>query len=535
MTDPDVASILLVDDQPAKLLTYQVILAKLDVRLVTAGSAREALDRLLKGDFAVVLIDVCMPELDGFELAALIREHPRFRSTAVIFVSGVHLSDMDRIKGYSLGAMDYMPVPVIPEILCAKVKAFVDLYRTTRQLERLNAELEQRVALRTAELQETGKRKDEFLAVLAHELRNPLAAIRTASQVIALPDLDEEHRTTSAAVIQRQVTQLVRLIDDLVDMSRIGRGVISLQRERVDIPSMIAQAVESSRPVLDGRSHTLTVDVPVDIPAVHGDTTRLAQVVSNVLANAAKFTGPGGVIALRVTSDNGNVVIRVTDTGIGIEPEMLSRIFDLFTQVRHSPDDHAAGLGIGLALVRQIVEMHEGQVSAASEGPNTGTEITISLPALKEVDMLRATDRPFNERSGRVPAPCRIMIVDDNVDAGYVLALLLRGLGHEVESVEGGFAALERGPDFHPRIVLLDLGMPGLDGFETARRIREEPWGRSLSLVAVTGWGQARDRIRTRDAGFDAHLVKPVCVADLLAVLHDLTTPATGSRLLRVH
>ena len=529
MIDDDVASVLLVDDQPAKLLTYQVILGKLDVRLVTAGSAREALDRLLKGDFAVVLIDVCMPELDGFELAALIREHPRFRSTAVIFVSGVHLSDMDRIRGYSLGAMDYVPVPVIPEILCAKVKAFVDLYRTTRQLERLNAELEQRVALRTAELEETGRRKDEFLAVLAHELRNPLAAIRTAAQVITLPDIDAQHRATAGEVIQRQVTQLVRLIDDLVDMSRIGRGVIGLQRGRVDIQTMIAQAVESSRPLIDGRGHTLTVDVPHNCPAVYGDAARLSQVVGNLLANAAKFTERGGQVTLRVVSENGNVVIRVKDSGIGIEPEMLSSIFDLFTQVRHSPDDHAAGLGIGLALVRQIVEMHDGHVSAFSDGPGTGTEILVRIPALREVDMLRASDSAPIERSGRLPAPCRILIVDDNVDAAYVLTLLLRGLGHEVEAVEGGFAALERGPEFHPRVVLLDLGMPGLDGFETARRIRQQAWGRSLSLVAVTGWGQSRDRLRTRDAGFDAHLVKPVCVADLLSVLHDLTTPGSSS------
>src|SRR5688500_1575294 len=399
MMDDDVASVLLVDDQPAKLLTYQVILGKLDVRLVTAGSAREALDRLLKGDFAVVLIDVCMPELDGFELAALIREHPRFRSTAVIFVSGVHLSDMDRIRGYSLGAMDYVPVPVIPEILCAKVKAFVDLYRTTRQLERLNAELEQRVALRTAELEEAGKRKDEFLAVLAHELRNPLAAIRTAAQVIALPDIDEKNRATAGEVIQRLVTHSARLIDDLVDMSRIGRGVIGLQRGRVDMQTMIAQAVESSRPLIDGRSHTLTVDVPHNCPAVYGDAARLSQVVGNLLANAAKFTGHGGQVTLRVTAENGNVVVRVKDTGIGIEPEMLSRIFELFTQVSHSPDDHAAGLGIGLALVRQIVEMHDGHVSASSDGPGTGTEVTVIIPALREVDMLRASDTATIDRS----------------------------------------------------------------------------------------------------------------------------------------
>lgn len=531
MIDQDSASVLLVDDQPAKLLTYQVILSKLDVRLVTAGSAHEALERLLKGDYAVVLIDVCMPELDGFELAALIREHPRFRSTAVIFVSGVHLSDMDRIRGYALGAMDYVPVPVIPEILCAKVKAFVDLYRTTRQLERLNAELEQRVAQRTAELEEAGRRKDEFLAVLAHELRNPLAAIRSASQVIALPDIDARHRENASGVIQRQVTQLVRLIDDLVDMSRIGRGVISLQRGRVDVQTMIAQAVESSRPLMDARSHTLTVAIQPEIPSVLGDAARLSQVVGNLLTNAAKFTDPGGRISLRVHEEAGSVVISVRDTGIGIEPAMLSRIFDLFTQVGHSTDDHAAGLGIGLALVRRIVEMHDGQVSASSDGPGTGTELVVRLPALREVDMLAAGVPYTNDRPGRMPPPSRILIVDDNVDASYVLSLLLRGLGHDVETVDGGLAALERGAEFNPRIVLLDLGMPGLDGFETARRIRLEPWGQTLSLVAVTGWGQLRDRHRTREAGFDAHLVKPVNVSDLLTVLHDLTVGGSASPL----
>jgi CheY-like chemotaxis protein len=229
-------------------------------------------------------------------------------------------------------------------------------------------------------------------------------------------------------------------------------------------------------------------------------------------------------------------VIRVRDTGIGIEPEMLSSIFELFTQVRHSPDDHAAGLGIGLALVRQIVDMHDGHVSASSEGPGTGTEVTVRLPALREVDVLRESDAASTDRTSRLPPPCRILIVDDNVDAAYVLTLLLRGLGHDVEAVDGGAAALERGPEFHPRVVLLDLGMPGLDGFETARRIRQQDWGRSLSLVAVTGWGQSKDRLRTRDAGFDAHLVKPVCVADLLNVLHDLTTPGgSASASQRLH
>jgi signal transduction histidine kinase/ActR/RegA family two-component response regulator len=471
---------------------------------------------------------VCMPELDGFERAAKIREHPRFRTTAIIFVSGVHLSDLDRIRGYSLGAMDYVPVPVIPEILRAKVKAFVDLHRTTRELERLNAELEERVAQRTSELQEASQRKDEFLAVLAHELRNPLAAIRTASQVITLTDLDPAQRAKAGAVIQRQVTHLVRLIDDLVDMSRIGRGVISLQRTRVDMRAMIAQAVESSRSLIDARNHTLIVHMPDTCPDVYGDVARLSQVVGNLLTNAAKFTEPGGEITLRLEQDGAHVVIRVADTGIGIEPAMLSRVFDLFTQIERPSDQHTAGLGIGLALVRRIVEMHEGEVTAHSAGPGTGTELVVRLPVASEA--AGTTPGIGAGTPARAPMPCRILIVDDNQDAAYVLALLLRDVGHEVEVVDSGTAALQRGPTFLPRIVLLDLGMPGLDGFATARRIREEPWGRKVSLVAVTGWGQPGDRRRTREAGFDAHLVKPVGDAELQAALHDLTQPRAGSR-----
>lgn len=515
------ASVLLVDDQPAKLLTYQVILSQLDVRLVTASSAREALENLLKGDFAVVLIDVCMPELDGFELAALIREHPRFRTTAIIFVSGVHLSDMDRIRGYELGAMDYVPVPVIPEILRAKVKAFVDLHRTTRQLERLNAELEERVATRTAELQLASERKDEFLAVLAHELRNPLAAIHTASQVIDVPNMDNAQRTKVGAVIQRQVTHLVRLIDDLIDMSRISRGVIGLRRERVGISPIVEQAVESTRPALDARGHRLSVNIPEHCPDVFGDGARLAQVIGNLLTNAAKFTPPGGDITLRVTHEDDAVVIRVIDTGIGVDPAKLTYIFELFTQTEQ-PDGHSAsGLGIGLALVRRIVEMHDGQVSAHSQGAGTGTEVVVRLPALPALVQDPTPMEPAVEPV-RGPAGTRILVVDDNTDAAFVLALMLRHAGHTVEIAGNGEQALRTGPAFDPRVVLLDLGMPGMDGFETARRIRQQRWGQGVVLVAVTGWGLPDDRRRTQAAGFNAHMVKPVNDDELLRVIDEL-------------
>jgi signal transduction histidine kinase len=505
----DDVSILLVDDQPAKLLTYRSILQGIDATLVSAGSAREALEHLLRTDFAVLLIDVIMPELDGFELAAMMREHPRFRKTAIIFVSGIALTELDRLKGYEYGAVDYVSVPVVPEILRAKVGVFVDLHRKTRQLERLNRDLELRVAERTAELQEASRRKDEFLAMLAHELRNPLAAIRLAAQLIGLPDVPAPQRGKSVAVIQRQVEHLVRLIDDLVDVSRITRGLIGLRREILDVPSLVAQAAEATRPTLEARHHTFTTALTDEPLPVEGDTARLAQVLANVLSNAAKFTEPGGRVHLDVRREGAHARIQVTDTGVGIAPDLLPHIFELFTRFDKPVDRSASGLGIGLALVRRLVEMHGGTVVAESEGAGQGTVITVRLPLLAPEKL------PPPEIAGdaaEIPQfpPCRILVVDDNEDAAETLAVMLRVSGHDVRTAHDGQQALDVAPGFAPHVVMLDLGMPNLDGYETAARIRASPWGQHLPLLALTGWGQPRDRQRTFEAGFTAHLVKPV-------------------------
>jgi signal transduction histidine kinase len=509
------ANVLLVDDQPAKLLSYGAILQGMDVTLVTASSGREALDQLLRRDFAVVLIDVCMPELDGFELASMIREHPRFRKTAIIFVSGVHLSDFDRIKGYEHGAVDYVPVPVVPEILRAKVTVFLDLYRKTRQLERLNQELERRVQERTAELQDAGRRKDEFLAMLAHELRNPLAAIRLAAQLVGLPDLPADNMKGSIAVIQRQVEHLVRLIDDLVDVSRITRGLISLRREPTDLGGVVAQAIETVRPLVDSRNHTLVADVQASGIMIDGDSARLSQVIGNILSNAAKFTDPGGRIELAVARDGQQAVIRVLDNGRGIPGEMLPQIFDLFTHCEQPLDRAVGGLGIGLAIVRQLVEMHGGTVRAASDGPGCGTEIVVRLPMMFAMTPTALPART-PEASTQLESARRILVVDDNRDAAEALSLLLQLRGHDVKTAEDGFEALRIAPDFGPEIVILDLGMPKLNGYETAAHIRKEPWGRDLPLIALTGWGQPKDRQRTVEAGFNEHLVKPVGQQELI-------------------
>jgi signal transduction histidine kinase/ActR/RegA family two-component response regulator len=528
----DRVNILLVDDQPSKLLTYETILQDLGENLLKVGSATEALDCLLKNEIAVVLVDVCMPDLDGYELAAMIRQHPRFQQTSIIFISAVLMTDLDHLRGYESGGVDYVPVPVVPEILRAKVSVFADLYRKTRALAQLNSELEQRVAERTAALEattavlrEADRRKDEFLAMLAHELRNPLAPIRTAVQLMRLRELNATERARARDIIERQVEHLVTLIDDLFDVSRITRGMIRLQREPVLIPAVVARSVEIVRPTIDTHKHELTLDLCDELLTVEGDKTRLVQVVSNILHNAAKFTEPGGRITLRVRREGASAVIRIIDTGIGISPESLPRVFELFTQVHSRIDGAQGGLGIGLAIGRRLAEMHGGTVEARSDGPGCGAEFTIRLPVL----MSHSTGAPSESTSLADMARLsvrRILVADDNRDAADALSLQLRLAGHDVRTAYDGVDAVAVGDSFEPQVVFLDLGMPRLDGYETARRIRGRVWGSTARVIALTGWGQQQDRHRTADAGFDAHLVKPVAEQDLFRAL----TSADGAR-----
>jgi signal transduction histidine kinase len=522
------ANVLVVDDQPGKLLSYRAILEGVQANLLTAGSGREALDLLLKTEVAVVLMDVCMPELDGFELAGLIRDHPRFRQTAIIFVSGVHLTDLDRLKGYACGAVDYLPVPIVPEILRAKVNVFVELHRKTQALERLNLELEHRVAQRTAALEETGRQKDEFLAVLAHELRNPLAAIRAAAHVIGFPSTTPAASSAvsaqSAKVIERQVEHLARLVDDLVDVSRITRGIVELRRASVEIGDVVARAVETSRPLMEMRGHVLSIEIAPGPLHVDGDVTRLTQALTNVLCNAAKFTEPGGRVTVTAERDGPDVVLRVTDTGIGIAPDVLPTVFNLFARGERKFDRTSSGLGIGLALVRRLVELHGGTATVQSGGPGLGTEVTVRLPLTDPAVEAPVTEAAPPLQAGEVASspgdPRRVLVVDDNADAAEAVAAMLRMFGHEVVTAGDGVAALQLAATFTPDVALLDLGMPRLNGYETARRIREQPSGRHMALVALTGWGQPRDRDSTRQAGFDAQLIKPIGSKELLETLN---------------
>jgi len=531
---PERVNILLVDDQPGKLLTYETMLAELGENLVKVSSGEQALQQLLKVEFAVILLDVCMPQIDGFELATLIRQHPRCRHTAIIFISAVQMSDQDRQRGYALGAVDYLSVPVVPELLRARVTVFVDLYRKTFALHRLNEQLEQRVAERTAELERdlaerkrleqalvaADRRKDEFLAVLAHELRNPLAPVRTAVDTMWLRPIEDATVLQCRDVIGRQVEHLTRLVDDLMDVSRITRGNIRLERKPVEIADIVRRAVETHQPLLVSRHHQLVVELPPEPLVVEGDVTRLAEAVGNLLNNAAKYTEEKGRITLRVTASasSRDVRISIKDTGLGIPPEMLPSVFEMFTQIDHTLHRSQGGLGIGLALVRELVEMHGGRVEGFSDGLGKGSEFVLTLPLRPDLVVAAAA-------AARVPAPiddsglpCRILVVDDNRDAAQSLAVMLRLSGGEVEveTAHDGAQALRIAERFRPSLVLMDIGMPGMSGFDVARRIRSQPWGSRVRLVAQTGWGQDQDRQRAHEAGFDEHLTKPI---DYLALM----------------
>jgi PAS domain S-box-containing protein len=366
-------------------------------------------------------------------------------------------------------------------------------------------------------LKEADRRKDEFLAMLGHELRNPLAPIRNAIHILQLVAPSDERVRRPLDVIDRQARQLAGLVDDLLDVSRITRGQINVRKQALDLATVVAQAVETSRPLMEERRHRFELQLPPDSIYVEADPTRLAQVILNLLNNAAKYTEEGGRIWLTVERRDAEVVLRVRDTGMGISADMLPKIFEPFTQVEQTLDRAQGGLGIGLTLVRRLVEIHGGSVRAFSEGRGRGSEFVVRLPVLLEAP----PPRPANGVSGAKDAKPsrRILIVDDNKDSAESLAMLMRLLGHDVHTAHDGEAGLHAAAQFDPDIVLLDIGLPRLDGLEVARRLRGDLGLRDALLIAMTGYGQDEDRRRSQGAGFDAHLVKPVDFNELQALL----------------
>jgi PAS domain S-box-containing protein len=358
-------------------------------------------------------------------------------------------------------------------------------------------------------LREDDRRKDEFIATLAHELRNPLAAIRMGLRVLESASGDGEQRTRMHAIIDRQSAQLVRLIDDLLDVSRITRGKMNLQKERVDLARTLDHVVDAARDLCDGKGVHLTVVPPVEPTVIEADAFRFAQVLMNLLGNACKFTDAGGTITISVENDGDSAVVRVRDTGVGIPPEQLSRIFEMFTQVAAGRGE--GGLGIGLSLARLIVELHGGSIEAHSAGPGMGSEFVVRVPlAVPEPAGQVAARIETGASAGADAGPRRILAVDDNVDAVQALAVILQAAGHAVETAEDGESGAAKALAMRPEVVLLDIGLPDIDGYEVARRIRSASWGRDVLLVAITGWGRAADKRRASEAGFDAHLTKPV-------------------------
>lgn len=373
-------------------------------------------------------------------------------------------------------------------------------------------------------LRDSARRKDEFLAMLAHELRNPLAPIRNASQILKLPGVDEKTRRAASDMLDRQVGQMVRLVDDLLDVSRITRGRIGLRKQRVELATIVNQAVETVRPLCESKNHQLTVEPPAEPVYLDADPARLTQIVGNLLNNACKFTRRGGHVTLTARGERGQAVIRVQDDGIGIAPNQLPRIFEMFTQADTSLERTQSGLGIGLTLVKNLVEMHGGTVEARSPGIGKGSEFIVRLPAVA-APLAPEPPEPSALREG---IPRRILIVDDNRDLTESLAKLLEMSGHEVHTASDGLEGVTAAERLQPDVVLLDIGLPKLNGYEAARQIRERMDGRTV-LVAVTGWGQEADRRRSREAGFDAHMVKPLDLNVLTKLLADLNVRPPGA------
>ena len=689
------ANILVVDDLPEKLLVFRTVLEELGQNLVLVRSGSEALREVLDREFAVILLDVNMPDIDGFETASLIRKYKRSAHTPIIFITA-YADEMQTALGYSLGAVDYILSPVVPDILRSKVKVFVDLFDMQRKVQRQSEErlalvaaeaarraaeentrrssflarasrvlggsldvrvgadrllelvvpavapyaalvladgaphgatvlrymavpgpgvergddafddlpdsvqravemsLGQRcrVALRPpaasalarggaslqaaevlpllagdrtlgamivasetpigdaatlddlaeraamafenarlyrsleaeiverrqaeAKLQESNRRKDEFLAMLSHELRNPLAPIRNSVEVIRRIAPADPKLGWANDVMDRQVLQLTRLVDELLDVARISQGKIGLQLEPVDLLGVIAHSVETVRPFIDARRHQLSLQLPDQAVWMRGDFARLSQIVANLLNNAAKYTEEGGQLQLSLSVDRGDAVIAVRDNGIGIDAELLPHVFELFEQGKRTLDRSQGGLGVGLTVVRRLAELHHGGVEVHSAGPGQGAEFRVRLPCLAEVG---AAEGPRAVTPAHPTGGCRVLVVDDNCDAAESVAMFLGMVGHAVKTVNDGKEALACAPVYAPQVVVLDIGLPAIDGFEVARRLRLLPETARALLVAMTGYGSKADQQRAQEAGFDHYFVKPTDPSTLAATI----------------
>ncbi|HEY4187898.1 MAG TPA: response regulator [Polyangia bacterium] len=533
--------ILVVDDNPANLLAMEAALGTVGRRVVRAQSGAEALRMLLEHDFALILLDVQMPSLDGFETARLIRERRRSRHTPIIFVTAYGREEQNVLEAYKLGAVDFLFKPVVAEILQSKATVFVALQRRTAQVTRQSELLrahERREHERTLEeerrrwddealrrqmeeMARADRRKDEFLAVLGHELRNPLSAIVTGCALLRRKLTDAPAIDQSILLardrIDRQAQHLRRLVDDLLDLARINSGKIELKRSLTTIQQVVEQAVATSLPAIEEGGHQLSVDLPSEPVTLNADPVRLIQVVANLLHNAARYTDVGGKIRVQGALDKGKgtVEVAVSDNGRGISADLLPRVFDIFVQ--DNANGASNGLGLGLTVVKRLVAMHQGTVSAASDGPGRGSTFTIALPiASSGAGMEMPAQDTGNALAPSATPPLSVVLVEDNEDIRDSMHELLTELGHTVRDASDGEQGVALILEVEPDLAIVDVGLPLLDGYQVAMRVRERLGPDRLRLVAMTGFGQASDRRRAMEAGFDAHLVKPADVNALI-------------------
>jgi signal transduction histidine kinase len=523
--------ILVVNDDAASLLALTSLLEQWaeesNYDVLSARSGQDALRQVLRHDFAVILLDVNMPGMDGFETAEAIHQRPRSADIPIIFVTAFLADEIDRLKAYQRGAADFLFTPVIPQVLRAKVQVFVALATKNEQLKRQAEKLSQR----TTELTATNKRlmremeerraaerkssaKDEFLAMLGHELRNPLSAISSASALLGMQGAGAESVGRARVIIQRQTQHLSRIVDDLLDLSRAMSGKILLSHKRIDIAPLVSSCLDTFRAT--GRTAGYTIGASLQPGWVDGDPTRLEQIATNLIDNALKYTPAGGTIDISVAAEGEEVILTVRDSGVGIAPDLLPHVFDVFVQGSISIDRSQGGLGIGLSLVRRLVELHGGSVSASSAGTSSGSTFQIRLPRTEPV---LAHDSPASvDASAAKPT---VLLIEDNDDGREMMATMLASYGYPVLQAGDGLEGVRIATAQVPDVALVDIGLPGIDGYEVARRLRAEAGTRDIRLIALTGYGLAEDQRRVLEAGFDLHLVKPVELAALMAQLEE--------------
>lgn len=519
-------NILLVDDEQRNLDALEVILNDPRYRVLRADDADKALRLLLEHEVAAIVLDIKMPGVSGFELAKMIKGSKKYREIPIVFLTAYMLGDQDVLAGYGAGAVDYLTKPVNPQILQHKIAVFAELFWKTRALAELNETLEERVYERTAELEKSeaalraaSKQKDAFLATLAHELRNPLAPLRTGLDLLLQMPPPGANVPATLAVMNRQLDHMVRLIDDLLDMSRVSRGILELRKEPAELNAIVEAAIDAARPFMDGKRQACRIESVGPVYTVL-DATRIAQVIGNLLHNASKYTSVAGSICVEVGLADGNALIRVVDDGAGIPESQMERVFDMFAKIERSVPNANGGLGIGLALSRHLAHLHGGSLIGESAGEGQGATFTLSLPVVAVPEAASVQQRADEARTNDGKS-LSVVLVEDNEDAADLLALWLEHMGHRVRVAREGREGVALVREVVPELVFCDLGLPDISGLEVCEQVRALELPAQPMMVALTGWGMAEDRRRTRQVGFDHHLVKPVTGDALVEVLRD--------------